>query len=300
MEEKKDGDSGLEYVVDIRKVANDEDAQMVILPFAQRDTGKHKHLCFELAYVTGGSAVHLLNGEEIPVFKGDFFFLDYESVHGYARCQDFSVLNCLFLPEMIDNTLAGCCTFDEFMRVCLIRYYKQYFGYTAVNRIFRDEDGQILKLLQGAQAEWEEKETGYGEIFRCRLLEILIRTMRKAVGREHIHTKKQAESTVVLEMLEYMNTNLGEHAVLKQFCEAYHYSLPYISNRFKKETGFSALEYLQKKRLEKACRLLAGSNMTIQKIAQEVGYEDVKYFGQIFKRMLHMAPGEFRKMCKTG
>jgi len=244
--------------------------------------------------------VHLLNDEELPVSKGDYFFLDYDSVHGYANCQDFSLINCLFMPEMIDNTLAGCRTFDEFMRVCLIRYYKQYFGYTAVNRIFRDEDGRILMLLQGALEEWEEKKTGYGEIFRCRLLEILIRTMRKAVGKEEGQTKKQAESTVVLEMMEYLNSNLCERAVLKTFCEEYHYSLPYISNRFKKETGFSALEYLQKKRVEKACGLLAGSNMSVQKIAQEVGYEDAKYFTQIFKRMLHMVPGEFRKMCKLG
>ena len=39
-----------------------------------------------------------------------------------------------------------------------------------------------------------------------------------------------------------------------------------------------------------------GSDMTVQKIAQEVGYEDVKFFNQLFRRKLKMSPGEFRKM----
>lgn len=287
-----------EHVINIKQVAHDEEAQMVILPFEQRDTGKHRHQCFELAYVTGGSAVHMLNDGEFPVSKGDYFILDYDSVHGYAGCQDFSVINCLFLPEVIDSTLAGCRTFDDFMRVCLVRYYKQYFGYTAVNRIFKDEDGRILDLIRGAQAEYEGKRTGYGEIFRCRLLEILILTMRKAVGEEGDLSVKQRQSTVVLELLEYLDGNYCKKAALKQFCLSSHYSIPYISGRFKQETGFTVLEYLQKKRLEKACKLLAGSSLPVQKIAQEVGYEDVKYFGQIFKRGIHMAPGEFRRMSQ--
>lgn len=57
----------------------------------------------------------------------------------------------------------------------------------------------------------------------------------------------------------------------------------------------TALEYLQKIRIEKCCELLAGSDLCIQEAARSVGYEDVKFFCTLFKMTLNMTPGEYRK-----
>ena len=283
-----------EYTVEKKRLFGGD--KMAIRPFQHGDTGAHSHQFFELAYITGGQARNILNGEEVLVKEGDYFIMDYDSVHSYTHCKNFSLINCLFLPEVIDNTLEGCRTFDHFMRVCLVRYHKQYFGHTAVNRIFHDDDGRILELLTGAQREYMEKRTGYAEVFRCRLMEILILTTRKVVGEDRAAVKKNVKSTAVLEAMQYLEANYRNKAVLGNFCQEHHYSLQYISGRFKKETGFTVSEYLQKKRLEKSCELLIGSDMTVQKIAQEVCYEDVTFFNQLFRRKLKMSPGEFRKM----
>lgn len=285
------------YTVVLRNHVNGHGEKMAVYPFLQADTGAHSHQFFELAYITGGRARHTLNGEVSVVKKGDYFILDYESIHSYSECKNFSLINCLFLPEIVDSTLVGCRTFDKFMRVCLARYYKQYFGYTAVNQIFHDDDGRILQLLLGAQEEYLGKKTGYAEIFRSRLLEILILTMRKVVREERADIKENLQSTAVLEAIQYLEANYPCKAVLGNFCQKHHYSLQYISRRFKQETGFTALEYLQNIRLEKSCELLLGSSRTVQEIAQEVGYEDVKYFNQLFRRKMQMSPGEYRKVA---
>lgn len=57
------------------------------------------------------------------VKAGDYFIIDYGSRHSYRECRDFTLINCLFLPEMIDDTLADCRSFEEVLRVSLIRYY---------------------------------------------------------------------------------------------------------------------------------------------------------------------------------
>ena len=59
-------------------------------------------------------------------------------------------------------------------------------------------------------------------------------------------------------------------------------------------------EYLQKIRIEKCCELLAGSEMSIQEIAHSVGYEDAKFFQQVFKRMVKMSPREYRRTALSG
>ena len=85
-------------------------------------------------------------------------------------------------------------------------------------------------------------------------------------------------------------------ALLGDFCQEYHYSLQYVSRKFKQETGFTASEYLQKKRLEKSCELLICSDMSIQEIAHQIGYEDTRFFNQLFQKKLKMSPREYRKM----
>ncbi len=272
------------------------DDKVAVLPFWQVDIGNHQHHFFELAYVTGGCALHTLNGNTAMVREGDYFIMDYDSVHSYAQTADFTLINCMFLPEVIDYTLRGCRTFDELMRVCLMRYYKQYSGQTAVNRVFRDDDGRILQLLTGAQTEYLNKNVGYTEIFRGRLMEILILTMRRVLSGESAESQVLPQSTIVLEAVQYLDTHYCHKALLGDFCQEYHYSLQYVSRKFKQETGFTASEYLQKKRLEKSCELLISSDLSIQEIAHQIGYEDTRFFNQLFQKKLQMSPREFRKM----
>lgn len=290
-----------DFTVRLKHIATDPGDKLAVKLFVQGDdSNSHDHDCFELAYVTGGSAGQTLNGVTERVQKGDYFIIDYGSRHSYQNSQNFTLINCLFLPEVIDDTLSGCRAFEEVLRVWLIRYHKQYFGKTPVNRIFHDEDGRILSLLVGMQEEYERKSTGYREIFRCRLMEIVILTMRKVVqdntadGRE-----EQDRSSVILEAVRFLESNYTDKAVLGNFCKQYHYSLQYISRRFKQETGLTALEYLQKIRIEKCCELLVGSDLRIQEIAQQTGYEDMKFFHTVFRRLLHMSPREYRRMTRA-
>lgn len=281
-----------EYTMELNSLGTKDSEKLVVMPYEQEDVGIHDHHFFELVYITGGSALQTLDDVTGKVCAGDYFIVDYGSVHSYSDCRDFTLINCLFLPEIIDDTLAGCRSFDTLMRVCLVRYYKQYFGLTPVNRIFHDGDGRILELLKGIQREYADKRVGYAEIFRCRLMELLILTMRSIVHEDRATVK----STAVLETIRFLDANYPERAVLGTFCREYHYSLQYISRRFKQETGLTAREYLQKIRIEKSCELLAGSDMRIQEIAQAVGYEDVKFYGNVFRRLLNMTPREYRGM----
>lgn len=285
--------------VTLRGHVSQPDDKLMVKPFVQSDVTTHDHDCFELAYVTGGIAVQTLNGITENVRKGDYFIIDYGSAHSYYNTRNFTLINCLFLSEIFDDTLAGCRSFDELLRVCLIRYHRQYLGKTPVNRIFHDEDGRILSLLQGMQEEYLKKNTGYREIYRGRLMEILILTMRKVVEEHDSRDEQSNQSDMILEAIQYLKAHYGEKAVMGSFCSEYHYSEQYVSRRFKQETGLTALEYLQKIRIEKCCELLAGSELSIQEIAHNVGYEDAKFFQQVFRRLVKMSPREYRKTAQS-
>ena len=280
-----------EYTIELNEAALNNADKFVIKTYYQEDVATHNHNFFELVYVIGGSTLHTLNGTTGSLWLGDYFIVDYGSQHCYEQSKDLTLINCLFLPEIIDDTLKGCRSFEELLHVCLLRYYKLYFGKTSANRIFHDDDGRVLQLFTGMMKEYEEKKVGYAEIVRSRLLEILILTMRNVVD-----NNMNIKNDTILEVIQYINSNYPSQTLLSKFCDLYHYSPQYISRKFKQETGFTISEYLQKVRIEKSCELLAGSDMPIADVAESVGYADLKFFNNLFKRMIKMSPREYRKL----
>lgn len=284
-----------QITIHITEVTDNQQEKWVMMPYRQNDMTSHGHEFFELVYVVKGSAVHTLNGTAEKLKEGDYFIMDYGSLHSYSESEDFTLINCIFLPEIIDDTLNGCRTLDELLHGCLIRYYTSIPGKTPVNRIFHDEDGRIKHLIMGMMEEYQQKQEGYAEVFRSRLIEILIVTLRKGFDASQRRPRHRA----VLEVISYVGRNYQSYINLGMFCEEYHYNLSYISRIFRRETGLSFREYLQKVRVEKGCELLAGSDLRIGEIAQAVGYEDKKFFNQIFKKIVKMTPREYRNVSSV-
>lgn len=283
-------------LVSLKNEAKQTNDKLAVIFRKHGNVKLHSHDCFELAYITEGSTTHTLDGEAETVHKGAYYIIDHGSVHGYSNSENIHIVNCLFLAEIIDASLTNCSSFDELMRVCTIHYYKQYLGLTPVNRIFYDEDGTILKLLKEMEKEYANRKIGYQEVLRGKLLEILILTMRKVVELYcDVPIEKLTDSAIIREAVHYFKANYQDKALLSTFCEKYHYNLQYISRRFKQETGLTTLEYLQKIRIEKACALLAGSKHTIREVAQQTGYDDIKFFNRVFRKLVGMTPGEYRK-----
>lgn len=68
----------------------------------------------------------------------------------------------------------------------------------------------------------------------------------------------------------------------------------YLSMRFKAEMGVGFMKYLLDKQVEKAKLLLADPSLKVYQIAEQVGFQDEKYFSRQFKKMTGMTPKEWR------
>ena len=283
----------------LQDIAQKPTDKLVVKYYEQKDGILNDHDCFELAYVVEGSAVQNLNGTMEPVSQGAYFIIDYGSKHNYQDCKNLKLINCLFQPEIVNASLGNCISFDELMRICMIRYYKNYPDWTPADSIFYDEDKKVLHLLEEMMEEYEHREIGYQEIFRGKLLEILLITMRKVIQKKAmVSVRSYEKSDLILEVVNYLEKNYRSKAPLTRFCEEKHYSIQYVSRKFKKETGVTFLEYLQKVRIRKSCDLLIESEMLIPEVADQVGYDDMKYFHQIFRKIVGMTPGEYRKVVR--
>ena len=277
----------------IHRMRKDMSQKLVMMRYQQNDFQEHDHHFFELVYVTSGTAEHTLNGSRSILKPNDFFFIDLGSYHSFEHAKNLELINCLFLPEFIDETLQGCDSLDALLHSSMIRYSRLTVGQTWADRIFHDESGKIGTLLSEMVDEYEHKQFGSNEIFRCHLKEILIFTLRMLV-----QPAKAYSDSIINEVISFVNKHYHKPLTLQTFCDQTHYNLSYISRRFKQETGMTFREYVQKIRIEKACELLAGSDMTVSEIARAVGYDDIQFFHSVFKRLLHMTPKEYKKLSR--
>ena len=55
------------------------------------------------------------------------------------------------------------------------------------------------------------------------------------------------------------------------------------------------LEYVHTLRLEEAKQMLEASELPVEAIANEVGYEDASFFGRLFRRQVGLTPAQYRK-----
>lgn len=272
-----------------------ENEPIFFMSMEQEDCQEHQHEFFELVYITEGTCTHELNGASMNLQKGDYFIVDFGSSHRYTKSRQLKLINCLFLPKAVDDSLKGAVSFDEFMHHCMIRYYRMYEEKPSVNRIFHDYDQSVYQILSGMMKEYQNHQVGYREMIRLRLTEILILSVRNMVSVDG----QVYEDKLILKALHYIHGNYEKESMVTDFCREQHYSLQYMSRRFKERTGLTMKEYQQKIRMEKCCEYLGGTDLRIAEIAEAVGYHDLKFFRILFQRYYHMSPSEYRVMAKS-
>ena len=84
-------------MIALKRFVKRETDKLAIFEWNQQDLRLHQHDCFELAYITEGTAIQTLDGETIPLNKGAYFIIDHGSIHNYTQCENMKLINCLFL-----------------------------------------------------------------------------------------------------------------------------------------------------------------------------------------------------------
>lgn len=71
----------------------------------------------------------------------------------------------------------------------------------------------------------------------------------------------------------------------------------YFGDLIKKETGKTAQEYIQLKVIDISKQRLADSSLSINEIADELGFKYATHFTRLFKKCVGISPSEYRQSC---
>ena len=99
-------------------------------------------------------------------------------------------------------------------------------------------------------------------------------------------------NTVIV--IDYIEEHLTEKTDLDAIANAVHYSKHHLHRIFADTTGLTIHEYVQRRKLTEAAKLLVFSNKPVLDIALIAGYESQQAFTNIFTAMYKQPPGKFR------
>ena len=258
--------------------------------------GKYKdynesHEFWELCYVEQGELLLLTEFEKISLKSGEAILIPPSRHHSYKEikeCKAFVI--CFECPSHSLRPIGG-----------------EKFSFDS-NQI-----GAIQIIIQEAKSSFEMNEDdqlvvvdsplfGGQQVIIAQLEYLLICAARKFSSDENANivflSGKDFYADLVAVLLRYFRQNVRNRLDIEGICQKFNYSRSFLCRTFKEQTGETLIACFNRMKIEEAERMLRDTKISTTKIAEELSFSDVKYFGYIFKKQTGFSPAAYRKNIK--
>lgn len=96
-------------------------------------------------------------------------------------------------------------------------------------------------------------------------------------------------------VLAHVHSHLHEEISIETLAEMACVTKPYLIRVFKHEFGIPPLQYINKKKIERAQLLLITEDWTVKEVAWRLGFVDHSYFIRLFKKLIGTTPMDYRR-----
>ncbi|MBE7025320.1 MAG: helix-turn-helix domain-containing protein [Ruminococcaceae bacterium] len=249
---------------------------------------------FEITYITAGNGLRIINGKKQKITKGNFFLSDPENPAVLRDIKGLEAVRILFLATFIDQVFPNVRSFRDLARSFLLRFSREIGTTFFIENIYTDSENNIRRIMERILREDSDGRDGHLELTRCYVLEIILSVFRECSEKRDPSEYELTHHTFV-RTYDYCQKNFASNIKLGELCRDLHYSLPYLSARFKEIHGCTFTELIQRFRVEEACRLLVSGNKKIAEVSRQVGYSDTQSFFKVFKKHMGITPLQYRK-----
>ncbi len=111
---------------------------------------------------------------------------------------------------------------------------------------------------------------------------------------ERYHSKLAAEAA------NYVRRHLSDAITVKDMAAEFYMSRPYLSARFRQETGETLTDFILSEKTEEAKRLLRYSDKTIATVGAYLGFSSTAHFSRVFKKYAGLTPSGYREKRTNG
>jgi len=154
----------------------------------------------------------------------------------------------------------------------------------------------LLHKVQLIQQEWERQ----GLLERLHAKAQFYQFVHELLWQMQNQHVPVMQADLVTQAMRYMNEHFAEPLTMDELAMLMDTSQRHLSRLFKMQTGSSTIDYLIQIRMSKAKELLLNTDMSLQEIADGIGYPDRYYFAKMFKRYTGIPPISYRVQYRDG
>ncbi|AQS57688.1 response regulator transcription factor [Desulforamulus ferrireducens] len=117
----------------------------------------------------------------------------------------------------------------------------------------------------------------------------------EATPDEETDELKTDQKDLIEKAKQYIHDNFKQKLPLQEVSSYVYLNPQYFSRIFKKEVGVTFIDYVNKLKIEHACKLLETTNYPAYRISSECGFTDPSYFNRVFVQHMKMTPKAYRR-----
>lgn len=241
----------------------------------------HWHKRMEFILVLEGTCKIKVGKNSRICQKGDLAVIQSGDIHAISEAE---------------NSILYICTFDS----SILFYFQSDIQYirvfiTAAELANVGIDGRLNEIFEEMYTE-KCRDAAWGDVMIradiVRLYSLLVRHFRR-------ETTSGEQSLVQFQnfqnALQYIADNYRENITLADIARVTNYNPVYVSTLFVTYTGVNFKTYLDSFRINQAVKLAKGTDLTFTDISAKCGFDNIRTFNNVFKRITGMTPSQLRK-----
>ncbi|KRM60697.1 transcriptional regulator, AraC family [Paucilactobacillus vaccinostercus DSM 20634] len=116
------------------------------------------------------------------------------------------------------------------------------------------------------------------------------------ISTDYLHgiNQKPYDEGRVKQIEDWINASIFDDFKISEIADQFNISQDYLSRLFKRTTGITVKDYINKSRVDFARYFLLTTDWSISEIADKCAFNDYKYFFRIFKHYVNLTPLKYR------
>ena len=255
----------------------------------------HTHNYFELNFVIKGQATFYFEETEHLMHEGEVCIIAPGSNHDFLIDDETSIVYTVCIRRStFESTFSSLISHQDL----LSGFFRQI--------LKNDDRSNYLMLFTGNNMECRiflrklliesEDPDEYSNGCCINLINLfftnLLRNYSKTIA--FYNYEMGSDFSLVLQYIQHNYQTL----TLSSLAEFFHYSEPHLCTLIKQNTGKNFTDLIKNLRMRDAKNLLINTDMKINEIAEQIGYNSADHFSRVFRQTFGISPADFRKSNK--
>lgn len=257
---------------------------------------------FELLFVRQGELITHMYGQKHTISAGQLIFLPSGVYHRNEVILEGETkligIHFDFFNELDIQTESDMVVNEE-------QILPHKFALEAISNVFAPLSSNVtytpplacIQLMEALVEEFTMRPLGYELVSKGLMLHIITLLLRNSLS--STNTRFSQHGVLISRLIKQIEARPAELWTNAIIAEQMNLSIDYTAKLFKQLTGMPPSGFVKMVRHREARKLLRETNLSIERIGEQIGYPDIHYFSRTFRKQEGISATDYRKLSQV-